>query len=300
MLTEVRAFSKVNLHLEVLGRRADGYHNIFSLMASTSLSDSIRLDDLQVFGDESPFEITINARRGSFRHIIERIPVEKNLIARAVRGYFDGTGKACKISVSIEKNIPDGAGLGGGSSDAAAILRMLNEQCGLYDLDSLLSAGAKIGADVPYCICGGFAICEGVGEIIRRIDSDWRARVLLVNDGIHVDTGGAYKALGRTGDFVIDSEALSEKRALFIQGLLRNDFGSFKSILRNDFEEAVFGQHPEIALIKKDVMSFDPDYAAMTGSGSTVLGVFSDFEKASRAERDLKGKYRNVILAELV
>ncbi len=300
LLTEVRAFSKVNLHLEVLGRRADGYHNIFSLMASTSLSDSIRLDDLQVFGDESPFEITINARGGRFKRIIETIPIEENLIAKAVRSYFAGTGKACRISVSIDKNIPDGAGLGGGSSDAAAILRMLNMRCGLHDSDSLLFVGAKIGADVPYCICGGFAICEGVGDVVRSIDSSLRAWVLLVNDGIHVNTGEAYKSLGRAGDFVIDSEELSEKRALFIKGLSRNDFGSFKGILRNDFEEAVFGQYPEIALIKKDIMSFDPDYAAMTGSGSTVIGVFSDLEKASRSEYGLKSKYRNVILAEFV
>ncbi len=300
LLTEVRAFSKVNLHLEVLGRRADGYHNIFSLMASTGLSDSIRLDDLQVFGDERPFEISINAAGGRFKRVIENIPAEDNLIAKAVRKYFEGTGRSCRISVSIDKNIPDGAGLGGGSSDAAAVLKVLNGRCGLRDSDSLLSVGAKIGSDVPYCMCGGFAICEGVGEIVSHIDSAWRAWVLLINDGIHVNTGGAYKALGRTREFVIDDAALSEKRALFIKGLSSGDFGSFRGILHNDFEEAVFGRYPEIALIKKDVAGFDPDYAAMTGSGSTVIGVFSDFEKASRCEYVLKSKYRNVMLTEFV
>ena len=129
MKLEEKACAKVNLHLEVLNKRSDGYHSIFSLMASLALHDRVTLVDLNVREGDA-FRVDIRPAGGTNEDVIRGMPSESNLVTKAVKEYFSGTGKACSASFGIEKNIPAGAGMGGGSSDAAAALRILDSMLG--------------------------------------------------------------------------------------------------------------------------------------------------------------------------
>ena len=181
MKLEEKACAKVNLHLEVLNKRSDGYHSIFSLMASLALHDRVTLVDLNV-REGNAFHIDIRPDGGENEDVIRGMPAESNLVTKAVKEYFSGTGKACSASFRIEKNIPAGAGMGGGSSDAAAALRILDSILGYRSPSELVQTGFRVGADVPFCITGGTAICEGAGEIVTPLGVSLVGSVLVLND----------------------------------------------------------------------------------------------------------------------
>ncbi len=166
MTDSIRAHAKVNLHLEVLNRRDDGYHNIFSLMASVALHDLLKLEESSARELSGGIDIAVAVKNNGGIHgsVIDSIPAHENLIARAATLYYERAGMNGKAVFSIEKNIPAGAGLGGGSSDAAAALKLLNGRLGKFRDDELAEMGSKIGADIPYCLHGGFAIGRGIGE----------------------------------------------------------------------------------------------------------------------------------------
>ena len=157
MTYNTKAFAKVNLHLEVLNKRSDLFHNIFSFNASLDIFDQLILKRLNIFNKNSgDILIDIHPEGGEYSELIASIENRDNLITKAIKSYLDRIGKSAEISLSIEKNIPAGAGLGGGSSDAATALRLLNnyfikENKGLSESE-LLKLGASIGADIPYCL----------------------------------------------------------------------------------------------------------------------------------------------------
>lgn len=303
MANSIRAHAKINLHLEVLNRRDDGYHNIFSLMASVALFDLLKLDDIKVHKSVGSVDIAVAVRSkgGSHADVIDSIPPHENLIAKASTIYLERMGMNGTAAFSVRKDIPSGAGLGGGSSDAAAALKLLNGSLNAYPEDGLAEIGLKIGADVPYCLKGGFAICRGIGEIVVPVPGALRCWVLIVNDGIHVDTGSSYKALQRSPDIGRDREAAIGKATRLITGALVNkSIEGLKSIAKNDFEEPAFRQHPRIAEMKERVYGQEADFAIMTGSGSSVVGLFSSKEKAEKAKSKLSKYYREVILTKFV
>ena len=290
----------MNLHLEVLNKRSDGYHNIFSVMASVDVYDLLKLDSLHVYdGNEEP-SVDIAAAGGVCREFAESISVKDNLIYKAFHAYFRGTGKHCSAAVSLWKNIPPGAGLGGGSSDAAAVLRLLNGKLGLYNREELISVACGIGSDVPYCIDGGFAICEGRGEIITPLQSSLKASVVIINDGIHVDTGNAYATMNRGETLYKCESSLSTRRPYIEEAIKKNDFPVIQILFKNDFEGPVFGENPEIYEVKKRVLQFDPDFSVMTGSGSTIIAVFKDYITAHNAMFVLRDEFRHVALAAFI
>lgn len=303
MANSIRAHAKINLHLEVLNRRDDGYHNIFSLMASVALFDLLKLDDIKVHKSTGSVDIAVAVRSngGSHAGVIDSIPPHENLIAKASTLYLEQLGMNGTAAFSIRKDIPSGAGLGGGSSDAAAALKLLNGSLNAYQEEGLAEIGSKIGADVPYCLRGGFAICRGIGEIVMPVPGALRCWVLIVNDGIHVDTGSAYKALKRSADTGRDSEAAIGKTTRLIAGALAGkSIEALKSIAKNDFEEPAFRQYPGIAEMKERLYGQEADFAIMTGSGSSVVGLFSTKEKAEKAKSKLTKHYKEVIITKFV
>jgi 4-diphosphocytidyl-2-C-methyl-D-erythritol kinase len=291
----VKANAKVNLHLEVLSRRSDSYHNIFSLNASLDLFDRLTLKELNIYNDKSgKIFVEIHPDGGEFADLMTSIPSEENLISKAVKSYLNRIGKSGKISIFVKKNIPAGAGFGGGSSDAAAALRLLNDHFiktneGLPE-NELSGLGAGLGADVPYCLTGGFAFCEGIGDILEKAEGKLNYLVLTANCGINVNTAKAYRALNRSTKALVTETEIKEKKALFKEGIKNGSINIFKHILKNDFEIPVFSDHPGLVTIKNIISEYSPEYVTMTGSGSSIIGIFKDKTNALDAKEGLKNK----------
>lgn len=298
MVLESNAYAKVNLHLEVLNKRSDGYHNIFSVMASVDLYDLLKLDSLNVRkGHENP-AVDVVVAGGEYCHFAKTIDSKDNLINKAFVAYFKGTGSTCTAKVSLVKNIPPGAGLGGGSSDAAAALRLLNETLGMYNTEELVKVASGIGSDVPYCVSGGFAICEGRGEVIEPMDCSLKAFIVIVNNGIHVDTGKAYAIMNRVEMPNCNNAGLDKKKKQILCAVKNNNFSQIRELFHNDFETPVFRENPEIRNIKERVERCDPDFTIMTGSGSTIIAIFKDYYSANNAVSVLRDEFRHVNIAK--
>ena len=291
---EEKAYAKVNLHLEVLNKRNDGFHNIFSLMAQVDLFDILKLKNVDIDSSGvSKTSIDIIVTGGNFGSFATEIDVEDNLITKATRNFCKEAGISGNFTFLLEKNIPAGAGLGGGSSDAAAAFRILNRRFPM-PAERLLWAASMTGADVPFLLEGGYAICEGTGNIIERLKGGLAYTVVLVNNSIHVDTGKAYLLLDRSADFV-KSGAGATKDAIreFVRTGRLGETGNF---LINDFEPVVFEQHPALKSIKSKMLETDADFAFMSGSGSTIAGLFSDRAKALSACESFKNEVLYVVL----
>ncbi len=303
MTDSIRAHAKVNLHLEVLNRRDDGYHAIVSLMASVALHDLLKLDESTVREFSGGIDIAVAVRSAGGTHggVIDAIPAHENLIARAATLYCQRAGLNGTAAYSIVKNIPAGAGLGGGSSDAAAALKLINGRLGRFTDEDLAGIGVMIGADVPYCLTGGFAICRGIGEIIMPVPGKLNSWVLVINDGIHVDTGAAYRSLQRgvAIDTAREAEVGKTIRRL-TAALFSGSLEELKETVKNDFETPVFSRHPLIGRIKEELYGCGAGLAIMTGSGSSVVGLFAEKDAAERAQARLGKKYREAILTRFV
>ena len=266
-MTEMAAYAKINLFLEISGKRVDGYHMIDSYMQSVSLFDTVR-----VYTNESG--IIINCSNAS-------VPSDcRNIAYKAANSFYAATGLSGGCTVDIEKNIPVFAGLGGGSADAAAVLQALNRMYG-YPLTnkSLLNLGATIGADVPFCLTGGLRRVSGIGDIVGESIGYRPFYVLILRPDDGISTAEAYAELDRlfagfsshspaTPDLVFDGE--------------RNEVSQIARGLFNRFECAVKVMCPEtwdiIFLLRKKYGN-----ALLSGSGSSVFSVFQKKEDAEEA-----------------
>lgn len=281
------AYAKINLHLDVLGKRDDGFHEIESLMQSVSLSDELifTLDR----GGESGVSLTIEGN--------DALPNdENNLILRAVKAYGEHQPIKGKLDILLRKRIPTEAGLGGGSADAAATLRALNDLSPdpLDDIE-LFYMAASLGSDVPFCLRGGTHICRGRGELFSHTKPLKNLHLLIVNSGERVSTQKAYSALDK---------AFRDFKS--VEG--RIDLNTTISSLRqgseiklfNIFEEVVLPLCPIAKSAKEALLSLGASAALMSGSGATVFGIFASREKAKNAEMALKDKFRFVEYAESI
>ncbi len=289
----------------MLNKRQDGYHNILSVMAQLDLFDLLKLKHIRVSDRNGGLAVDIQADGGDFAGILGSVPVDENLIAKASRAYFNAIGKSGEVSFSIRKNIPAGAGLGGGSSDAAAALVMLNEHFEdafgeKLNRGDLARLGAGIGADVPFCLAGGMAICEGVGEIMEPVMNGLRHRALIAFGGVQVSTAQAYRSLGRGTENVYSPEELARRRELLRECLSRGDVVRLKALARNDFEIPVFAAHPGLPEIKQLMYGAGADFTIMTGSGSGMMGLFGDRGEERRAARALRAMGAAVFAASFV
>lgn len=262
--------AKINLGLEVLAKRPDGYHEINTIFAAVDLCDRL------TFGSRDDGAIVCRVEGND---ALAGEPIDRNLAVRAAAMIKAELGESRGIEIVLEKAIPTGAGLGGGSSDAAETLRGAAMAWG-RDLphDRMVEMAAALGSDVPFFLQGGVAIGCGRGEILEPLDIVLPWSILLVNPAIHVATSWAYAALGRDG---------SMRQATDLGAALRTGLSNPSSLcatLVNDFEKPVAAAYPVIEEITRRLRDSGAFYAAMSGSGSTLFGLFerrSDAEKAA-------------------
>lgn len=276
--------AKINLFLEVLDKREDGYHNIDTVMQKIGLCDTITLE----IETDKDMSVTVSCDDHS-------VPEnEDNICYKAAKLYLDSFGiKDISVKVAIEKRIPSAAGLGGGSSDAAATLNALNKYFKKTDTLSLASLSASIGADVPFFVCEYKAAhCLGIGEIITPCEPLEGGCVLLAKCSEGISAGAGYKALDsveyerRSSDAMLD--ALSNK--------------SYKDVLNalyNSFEYAVLPIIKDAGDAKNIMLCKGADNALMSGSGPTVIGFFDNQENAIKVKKLLFDKGYTATLASL-
>lgn len=265
---EETAYAKLNLTLAVTGRRADGYHTIQSLFQSISLCDRLVLERREI-------GFTLND--------VEKIPAGENIITRAdrlLRREFPNLGG---VAVTLEKNIPTEAGLGGGSADAAAYLRGMNRLCGLgLESERLSSLAAELGADVPFCVYGGTAVATGVGETLQPVISHLPLHFVVVKPDVGCSTPVMYHRIDELGDRL--SQRFAAKEAA--EALAAGDLAGLCGSLYNVFEEVT--ALPELEIIHRELRQSGALAALMTGSGSAIFGIYPTEAAAKAAAERLR------------
>lgn len=288
---KIRSFAKVNLDLRVLHRRADGFHELRSLFHTISLADRISLE----FAPSRRTEIRTECEALS-------LPQEQNLAHRAAQAFLDRVNAKGKLAISIEKHIPAGGGLGGGSSNAASVLLALPALTGRsVGLAEMLELAAGLGSDVPFFLLGGAAVALGRGEELYPAPDLPALHGLLLAPGIFVSTPDAYRSLARDGESAASAKIVREFSS-HIAGLsqpLRTGktdvrdigFGAGKLGV-NHFEDPVFQAHPGLLRAKRALVKLGAEHAMMSGSGSSIFGLFSSAGAARSAKALMPGDVR--------
>lgn len=275
-----KARAKINLHLEVFNKRADGFHDIFSIMSEVELHDNLKLTFCEVSEDESQIQIDIVNSQGVWSGVIDEIPVKDNFVSIAAEKFLRKIGYGGRLQFEIEKNIPSGAGLGGGSSDAAAALRLIKRQLKIEENAKAYEAACETGSDVPFFLVGSTALAESRGELLTPIDFKPEGHVLLVNPGININTGKAYGKLSRSMGDKRKGVELSEVYDKFSIPFASRD--RWPDFFKNDFEDVCFDEFPVIGNIKDKMYHNGALFSLMAGSGSTVFGIFEEMTEAER------------------
>lgn len=282
-----KAYAKINLTLDVLGKRADGYHEIKMVMQTVSLYDTVTVELLENENDSGKIYAETN---------LPFLPTGgDNLACRAAELFFAETGLNYGAKITLEKHIPVGAGLAGGSSDCAVVLKALNKLCdsGL-SMHKLCSMGVRLGADVPYCLLGGTRLAEGIGERLSPLPRMPRCSVLLVKPAFSISTKSVYEKI----DSISDYRRPDTERV--IDGLYSSRLEEIAAGMGNVLEEVSVSDYPVLDEVKLQLLSLGAEAAQMSGSGPTVFGLFSDISKAREAKNKLWGKYRTVYLCSPV
>ena len=260
----VRAHAKINLSLKVLGKRADGFHELRTVFQTIGLYDTLR------------FEFTPGGRTSIA--LKDALQIENNLVTRAARLFFEHFRVRGRLSMELQKRVPMGGGLGGGSSDAAAVLASLPALTGKrVKLGELMRLGAELGSDVAFFLVGGTALGIGRGEELFPLPEVKPKPLLVLAPQLHVATPEAYRALGRGP---LTSPADFPKLDIF-QSFVWRAYDA--SDAENDFEDAVFRLHPELKRWQRKLERFGAQTARLSGSGAALFGVFPDRTKLQGA-----------------
>jgi len=262
--------AKINLSLKILNKRKDGYHNIKSIFQTVSLYDEIFISNAK-----SDKEIEFTCKPEVTKNS------EENLAYRAVLLLKEYTGEKRKVKIKIIKNIPAGAGLGGGSSDAATVLKGLTKFWNIkISIDELNKLALKLGADVPFFLYGGKCLVEGIGEKIKKLNPENDERnnyILLIWPGFEISTKEIYE--------MFDKFSCKEKTYT-------------TKYPTNDLEEVVFRKYPELKTIKEKLIELGANFSLMSGSGSTIFGVFEKRDIAVKAKKQFR-KYKTWIVSSI-
>lgn len=276
MLT-LKAPAKINWFLRVLLKRPDGYHDIESLMQCVSLFDTLS------FEMSDTLELLCNAA----------IPIEENIVYKAATALKDASGFGRGARISLEKNIPLEAGMGGGSSDAACTLVGLNQLWGLgLPQSELIAIAGRLGSDVSFFLNGPSAIVSGRGERAKPVSIRKSHAVLLLKPEFGVSAGWAY---GHLAGFNVPEAQMDG----IISALNEGDYGALSKMLVNDLEGPVVGRHPEIRTLKERAIEEGAVLSLMSGSGSTVFSLFEDSERAESA-RSAIGAHWSAVVSTIV
>ncbi len=274
MRISLLAPAKINWFLSVLDKRTDGCHNIVSAMQCVDLFDELFFEESQELHVLSDLDI----------------PLEGNLVYKAASLLKGVSSYKFGARIELKKNIPVGAGLGGGSSDAAYALIGLNRLWGLnLDKTTLMRLAAHIGSDVSFFLGGPLALIEGRGEKVTEINTGSSLVVLLVKPDMPVSTSWAYSSFKTR----LTKKAVDIK--LFCQALDRKNFSFLQDAVFNDLEEVVVQKYPAVGEIKRALVQNGALVSLMSGSGSTVFGVFHTNEEAVMASKNLHGKWCRVV-----
>ncbi|MBI4778542.1 4-(cytidine 5'-diphospho)-2-C-methyl-D-erythritol kinase [Candidatus Desantisbacteria bacterium] len=275
-MIEHYAPAKLNLYLDVIDKRLDGYHNIVSIMQAIELYDIIQL--------EAAEEISLKCPALD-------IPSESNLAYKAALLLWEYTDKRQGVSIKIDKHIPVGAGLGGGSSDAAGVLMGLNQ---LWELDlnnqELMQIGERLGADVPFFIISGTCLAEGIGTKITPLPNLCNIWFVLVYPKINIPTDWVYKNV----KFELTNQTKTVK--IVADGLKHNDIMAVSAGCYNRLEDVTLNHYPQIKAIKDELIDAGCLASLMSGSGSCVFGITGSKEEADRVACKLKGDRQDVFV----
>lgn len=284
---EVEAPAKINLFLHVLHRRPDGFHELETLFQSISLADRV------VVAVGAPGTDAIGASGGPVALTVTGAdlgPVEDNLAYRAAERFREAAGLDAPIHVELEKRIPAGAGLGGGSSDAAAVLRCLAGLTGFDHHEALHDMAADLGSDVPFFLAGSpLALGQGRGEVLTELPPLPEASLVLALPDVHVATGEAYAELAARRE-----AGQSPRSSRVDQGDIRREVGSWDDVVNmatNDFEAVVVPEHEEVRQSLEGLHGRGARTPLVSGSGAACFGLFPDHETARAAAAWLEGRY---------
>ncbi len=265
--------AKINLGLDIVNRRPDGYHDIETVFYPIALQDIVEI--VPARGSETTLT--------TYGRVID-CPMEKNLVVKAYR-LMEKEFDLPPVDIYLHKNIPDGAGLGGGSSDAANVLLALNEMFELnLTKEELAKRAARLGADCAFFIYNSPMMATGIGDVLSPIDVPLHGKtLLLVKPDVSVPTAEAY------------SRVTPRKSDTPLAEVIKMPIDKWKNALKNDFEPSVFSTHPELSEIKDKIKQSGAVYASMSGSGSSIFGIFESANMAEKAKKIFEGMNSYVI-----
>jgi 4-diphosphocytidyl-2-C-methyl-D-erythritol kinase len=271
----LRAFAKVNYALEVRGVREDGYHEISTVMQSISLADEVEITRV-----DSGFELVIEPEGAKVG------PLKQNTVYKAWAQIQELIGERLPVRIQLRKEIPAGAGLGGGSADAAAVLVGLNELFGLgLNYAELREVGLRVGADVPFCIAGGTALGEGIGEVLSPLPAPPPHHLVVAKPAAGADTGCIYRAYDERaeveGSFV----------APVVKALQVSDLGVLVRVVGNDLTAVTGDLVPGVGALERQLLRAEALGVAMSGTGTAVYGIFASEESARVAEGAVRSPF---------
>ena len=278
------AYAKVNLTLDVLGKRDDGYHDLKSVMQTLSLRDDIEID-------------VGTGKEWCLKCDREDIPCDhRNLAWKAARIYCEATGKDPNgLEIRITKRIPSQAGMGGGSSDAAAVLRALNRHFGApLTMEELADLGARVGSDVPFCVVGGTCLCEGRGEILTRLPNMPDCIFVICKPELSVSTPELYRK--------IDEVTITQRpeHTAMESALAEGNLEKVARYVFNVFDPVVTRNHPELDEIKTVFRDYGAMAGQMTGSGSATFAIVEEPFSAVAISGVLKKDYKDIFICKPV
>lgn len=265
----VDSLAKINLGLNVVKRRTDGYHNLETIFIPLLLSDKL------TFSKSDELRFNTNSKQLN--------ELNDNLVIKAIKLLERQSKRKILVDVFVEKIIPIGGGLGGGSSNAAMTLKTINKLFQLgFSFTELSEFALELGSDVPYFLNPVPCYAESRGEILFPLDLELSYPILIVNSGIKIDTGWAFSKIK-------PSKPETNLRKIIIEKKI--DITEYRNYITNDFEEIVFKEYPIIKEIKNELYKQGAKFALMSGTGSTVYGIFTNLQRAYWAEEFFKYKY---------
>ena len=279
---KVKAYAKINLTLDITGKRKDGYHLLRMIMQNVDVYDEIEIEKIQS-------GIIIEADKNY-------IPTdERNLAYKAAKIFMDEFNISEGVKIKITKNIPVAAGMAGGSTDAAAVLKAMQD---LFEINvsesKLMEVGLKLGADIPFCLKGGTALCEGIGEIITPLKPFKDHMLVIVKPNFGLSTKDVYK------DIDIQKIFKHPKTEEVIQAIEENDVAFVSENLMNVLENVSLKKHKILREIKNIMLNQGALGALMTGSGPTIFGIFEDEGKAEKTYEYFESRYDQVYLSKTI
>lgn len=282
MVVERKAYAKINIGLDITGKKENGYHLIKTIMQQVDLYDVITLEKI-----ESGIEIGTNSKD---------VPTDdSNLAVKAAKILIDKFNICSGIKIFIDKRIPVAAGMAGGSTDGAAVLLGMNDlfELGLSE-EELCEIGVTLGADIPFCIKGGCALCEGIGEEMTTLENKTEMYALITKPNLNVSTKHVYQSLGLSVGPAVGPEHPDVDKV--IDAFAAGDTKKVATTMGNYLEKVTASEYDIIEELKHDILMAGALGSNMSGSGPTVFGLFDSMEAALVAEAELKDKYPDIFV----